>query len=212
MGFNGHHTEEAKEKIRAFQKKKVFSIETRQKLSLANKGRKASEETKNNMSLAHIGKHSNMKGIKTNRIPKSAFKKGFIPWNKGKKVSPELSIKMRESALKRFKNKENHPRYKKDRDSLCKNEKKHLDYKYKTWMLAVKKRDSFICRLNSNKCKGRLEAHHIFDWKNYPELRYIINNGITLCQTHHPLGRVKEKRMIPIFMELLSVSEEKFDI
>lgn len=208
MGFNGHHTEETKEKIRAFQKKKVFSLETKQKISLALKGKKLSEEAKKNMSLARIGKPSKMKGIKTNRIPKSAFKKGNIPWSNGKKMSSETLKKMSISALNRYKNKENHPRYKKDRDSLCKNEKKHLDTKYKIWMLNVKKRDNFKCRLSGIKCKGRLEAHHIFNWTEYSELRYVINNGITLCQAHHPKGRAEEKRMIPIFQELLSVSEE----
>ena len=89
-----------------------------------------------------------------------------------------------------------------------KSEKKHLDTTYKYWMLEVKKRDGWKCRLLSSDCKGRLESHHIFNWNDYPELRYILTNGITLCAFHHPRGRENEKRMIPIFQELLSVSKE----
>lgn len=105
------------------------------------------------------------------------------------------------------KGKESH-RWIKDRNKLKIDErKKSYDTKYKYWMLAIKKRDKWKCRIINKDCKGRLEAHHILDWENYPELRYEINNGITLCHAHHPRGRAKEKRMVSCFMELLSVSK-----
>ena len=99
-------------------------------------------------------------------------------------------------------------RWIKDRSKLKKSENKQDDIQYMYWRKEVRKRDYNKCRLSNDKCNGRIETHHIFDWINYPELRYIINNGITLCAFHHPYGREKEKRMIPIFQELLSVSEE----
>lgn len=68
--------------------------------------------------------------------------------------------------------------------------------------------DNWKCRIINNDCKGRLEAHHILNWKDYSELRYDINNGITLCHAHHPRGRANEKRLSPYFMELVSVSKE----
>ena len=74
-------------------------------------------------------------------------------------------------------------------------------------MKAVKKRDNWTCRITDVNCGGRLEAHHILDWQNYPELRYQPNNGITLCVAHHPRGRAKEKLMSPYFMELLASKE-----
>lgn len=89
-----------------------------------------------------------------------------------------------------------------------KSENKMNDSFYVRWSREVKDRDGWKCKLLSSECKGRLESHHIFDWINYHELRYILTNGITLCAFHHPRGREKEKRMVPIFQELLSVSEE----
>ena len=35
-----------------------------------------------------------------------------------------------------------------------------------------------------------IRAHHILPWR-IVELRYNINNGITLCQFHHPHGDKK---------------------
>jgi len=55
--------------------------------------------------------------------------------------------------------------------------------------------------------KGKIKAHHILSWKDFPELRYETNNGITLCQAH-PLKRAEEKRLIPFFQGLVPVSNE----
>lgn len=74
---------------------------------------------------------------------------------------------------------------------------------YKIWRKSVFERDNYTCKLKSLECISKIEAHHIYRWADYPELRYIINNGITLCKFHHPLKKSEEKRMIPIFQELL---------
>ena len=59
-------------------KGKHQSEEAKAKISIASKGRAGSEETRQKMSKAK-------KGVKTNFIPKSAFKKGCKLWNKGVK-------------------------------------------------------------------------------------------------------------------------------
>lgn len=93
-----------------------------------------------------------------------------------------------------------------NRTELVKSEKKHLDCQYRDWMKGVKDRDSWKCKISNSDCDDRLEAHHILNWVDYPELRYKLNNGITLCHAHHPRGRVKEKRLVSEFQELVSVS------
>lgn len=140
----------------------------------------------------------------SNNLPKSRMK--------GKNVSLETKEKMRLSAIGKkhpwasLKGELNH-NYIKDRSLLKKSEKKHLDRQYKEWMFNVKNRDNWKCRIADVNCDGRLEAHHILNWKEFPELRYDINNGITLCHAHHPRGRAKEKLMSPYFMELLTLKK-----
>ena len=59
---------------------------------------------------------------------------------------------------------------------------------YKQWRSGVFKRDNWTCQT----CRARggyLEAHHIKSWKDYPELRYDVANGVTLCLPCHKLTR-----------------------
>ena len=54
---------------------------------------------------------------------------------------------------------------------------------YKLWRQKIYERDNFKCV----KCgsKEKINAHHILAWKYYPDLRYNIDNGITLCEKCH---------------------------
>ena len=60
---------------------------------------------------------------------------------------------------------------------------------YIHWRKGVFNRDGFICQCCMKRStKGNalcLNAHHIFNWKDNPDLRYDINNGITLCIDCH---------------------------
>lgn len=115
---------------------------------------------------------------------------GREPMNKGIK-RPDLSGK-------------NHPRWIADRSKLIKRQERN-DSAYHNWRMNVWLRDNFKCKINNQDCDGRLEVHHILGWSLYPELRYELNNGITLCHAHHPRRRAEEKRLIPVFQELASV-------
>lgn len=97
-------------------------------------------------------------------------------------------------------------RWKKDR-TLLKVDNTRNDSAYKDWRKNVWSRDKFTCRIADNNCDGRIEAHHILAWSAHPELRYQVNNGITLCHAHHPRARAEEKRLIPTFQELVAVSK-----
>jgi hypothetical protein len=190
-------------------------------LSDSHRGQKLSEETKKKMSISRKGRISPTKGmtwkwkylkpknrcskcgkeLKDNRnktcrkcIDYSNYK-GKIPWNKGIK-RPDFTG-------------ENHPRFIKDRSLLIKNIEKHErnNKEYYYWRYLVFKRDSKCCKINNCDCEGKIIAHHILPWRDYPELRYNINNGITLCQFHHPRKRVDEKRLIPFFQSMVEVKE-----
>jgi hypothetical protein len=77
--------------------------------------------------------------------------------------------------------------------------------KYKDWVKGVKNRDNWKCRINNHDCSGKIFAHHILSFTYYPELRYNINNGITLCRAHHPRKRADEQRLIPFFQSMVEV-------
>ena len=119
-----------------------------------------------------------------------------------------LSIVGKESSTKGMKfperSGENHPRWIKDRSKLKKKQERG-DSAYQEWRMQVYKRDNFKCSIENENCSGRIIAHHILGWSSFPELRYQVNNGITLCQAHHPLKRAEEKRLAPKFKELVSV-------
>lgn len=59
----------------------------------------------------------------------------------------------------------------------------HDSFEYKQWRLNVYKRDEYKCV----KCgsKEKINAHHIFAWKYYPDKRYDVKNGMTLCEKCH---------------------------
>lgn len=58
-----------------------------------------------------------------------------------------------------------------------------IDYKYKQWRKAVFARDGFKCQhCGENKY---LNAHHIKSWAKFPEDRYLLENGISLCVLCH---------------------------
>jgi hypothetical protein len=55
---------------------------------------------------------------------------------------------------------------------------------YKAWRKSVFERDNYTCQM----CGARgvkLNAHHIFPYAHFPEKRYDIKNGITLCIPCH---------------------------
>jgi hypothetical protein len=88
-----------------------------------------------------------------------------------------------------------------DRTQLAKQQERN-DAAYKEWRRQVWLRDDFKCRIADSNCEGRIEAHHILPWSAFPELRYQITNGITLCRHHHPRRRADVMEMAPLFQGL----------
>ncbi|XOB41804.1 MAG: NUMOD3 domain-containing DNA-binding protein [Candidatus Nealsonbacteria bacterium] len=187
----------------SFQKGHPQKEETREKIRqtmIGNKnpmwGRKHSKETIAKMKKSRTGQPSNTLGkhwkVKdTSNYSKVARRRHYTEETK-KKISES-------------KKGENHSRWIKDR-SLIAPERNSTEYRQ--WRYQIFKRDRHICRINNEDCSGEVVAHHILSWSDFPELRYNINNGITLCQAHHPRKRAEEKRLIPFFKELVPVSNE----
>jgi hypothetical protein len=100
--------------------------------------------------------------------------------------------------------------YKKDRSLLKKSDGvSRFSTLYYEWLMAVRKRDHFKCRINNGDCCGKIEVHHILPWRDYPELRYEVNNGIVLCSGHHPKKRKEEVRLSPYFKKLVEITNQK---
>lgn len=55
------------------------------------------------------------------------------------------------------------------------------------WAEIVKERDEYTCQ-RCGTTVGVMYAHHIKSFDEYPDLRYEITNGITLCATCHALA------------------------
>ena len=62
---------------------------------------------------------------------------------------------------------------------------------YIKWRKDVFDRDFYSCQCcNNRSTEGNpviLNAHHIYNWKDYPSKRYSVDNGITLCYDCHCL-------------------------
>jgi 5-methylcytosine-specific restriction endonuclease McrA len=105
------------------------------------------------------------------------YKKGNKPWTTGKthKEYPNIIHGPRVNTWKGGVTPEGH--------RLRQNER------YKQWRLAVYRRDHFTCQKCGTKAhgKGTIVAHHIKGWQDYPELRYVVDNGITLCRSCHAI-------------------------
>lgn len=55
---------------------------------------------------------------------------------------------------------------------------------YKTLRKQIFNRDAFTCQMCLHK-GGKLEMDHIKEWRNYPHLRYDLDNCRTLCRDCH---------------------------
>jgi len=76
------------------------------------------------------------------------------------------------------------------------------------WVNKVFKRDDYTCMLCKERGKN-LEAHHVKRWVDYPELRFELSNGITLCKKCHLLTRGKEKNFEKRFKSYIKYFRRK---
>ncbi len=74
---------------------------------------------------------------------------------------------------------------KKPKKRSKKTENRELD---EMWKEKVNQRDEYFCCICNRKLEGRsCNTHHILP-KGIKGMRWEVNNGITLCPSHHRLG------------------------
>ena len=173
------------------------SKETREKMSISGKGRKAwnkglhNDVTKASAQKARDAIRGNPpwnKGLKASddeRIKRStdaAHKAmiGHIPWNKGTKG-------IMKSNLGSFSNRKysgsNHYNWKGGITPINLAIRNSLEYKL--WRTSVFERDNYTCIIGGKAHGSKLEADHIKPFSLYPELRFQLSNGRTLCIDCH---------------------------
>ena len=143
-------------------------------------GKKHSEETKRVMKLKRskqiISEETKLKMSKTH-------KKIGAPWMLGMTQSYEIRKKRSESLPKG----ERHHNW--NGGSTPINQQIRVSFEYKNWRREVFERDNYLCRecgLKSGQGKAVvLHADHVKPFAYYPELRFEVNNGRTLCIDCH---------------------------
>jgi hypothetical protein len=147
-----------------------LSEETKKKISIAQKGRKFSKQTRKKMSI------NNARYWKNKKMPIEMRRK-ISEGNKGKEISEKTRKKMSEAKKGEkscFWKGGLTPKYRSDRRSL----------EYKLWRKSLFQKDNFTCQ-KCNQRGGKLHPHHINNFAEFSELRFAIDNGITLCEKCH---------------------------
>lgn len=158
-------------------------------------------------------------GFKKNHIYGLRFPLGHVPWNKGMRkkyycidcttqVSRKSSKRCHPCAGKTRKHTEESKRLISLHNAVQRGQG-HYNWKggvsserhrlmhqkeYRLWRVAVFTRDNFTCV--QCKSKGYIQADHIKPWSLYPELRYAIDNGRTLCLLCHQKTKSYPKQFI----------------
>ncbi len=65
------------------------------------------------------------------------------------------------------------------------NEKIRKSVEYKQWRSAVFERDRYTCQMCGKKGSGDLNADHVMPFSLFPDLRFEVLNGQTLCIPCH---------------------------
>jgi hypothetical protein len=136
-------------------------------------------------------------GVKKGNIPWTKGKKfpgvggrppGGTPWNKGTKGV----CKPNSGSFKKGENMgEDNPSWKGGVTPL--HNKIRSSVENRLWIKSVFERDDYTCQKTGRR-GGTLVAHHILNFSAYPELRFAIDNGITLSlESHDEFHRIYGK-------------------
>ena len=145
------------------------SKESIEKMKLSQKGHLVSSETRSRISNTLKGNIPWNKGKKLgpNSIASQKLK-GRIPWNKEKKYDQISGNK--------------HWNWKGGINPVNDSIRKSLEMKIMSE--ACLKRDNYTCQ-ECKKRGGTLDVHHVKPFSLFPELRFALDNLVTLCHSCH---------------------------
>ena len=113
------------------------------------------------------------------KISAIAKQRGYGKWSKGRHLSDDHKKKLRDAFLGA-----RSVHWKGGITPL--NQRIRHSFEYKLWRKAVFERDKYYCVFCGHK-GGKLEADHVKPFSLYPELRFAIDNGRTLCKKCHKI-------------------------
>lgn len=169
----------------SWNKGKKTPLGVREKLSRAHQGKKLSEEHKRKIADAHSGvKYKTMS--EEGRRNLSVAHMGQKSWNRG--LTKESGVKGIRwgSQINTWKGGIT-PKHEKIRRSL----------RYIEWRKSILERDDYTCQF-CDKRGGNLNADHIKPFAYFPELRFAMDNGRTLCKPCHLKTDTWGRRYKPI--------------
>jgi hypothetical protein len=110
---------------------------------------------------------------------KFCSKSCYFTWQKGRKRSAEFCEKCRQTPPHK------RPNWKGGITPI--NLKIRSSWEFRKWKASVYERDHWTCRKCGAKKSDhiKIEAHHVKPFATFPELRFLIDNGLTLCKKCH---------------------------
>ena len=177
-------SEEQKNKLKG----RKFSEETRKKMSIAQKGKTISDEQKKKQSIAISGNKNPFWGKTHSEETKkklSIINQGKIGYWRNKK-RPE-STKRKISQARKGKpvlKRRGENAYNWKGGITPENIKIRRSLEYRLFRDLVFVRDKYTCQKYGTMGKN-IKAHHIQNFAQFPELRFAIDNGITLSDKAH---------------------------
>lgn len=78
---------------------------------------------------------------------------------------------------------------------------------YKAWRYAILVRDGFTCAFSGE--KKDLDIYRIKSCAKFPELRYVVSNGITLTKSVHDMVTGNEDKFEKLFSDLVKKNTER---